>query len=134
MRRWRLQLSRVCQVKSRKRRVGLPVCWPSSAAAASSALISSTSRVLRARPNRKSTALASHHAISASRAKPGIGAQQDAHPGPALADAGDDPSHRLDAAGAAIDVGRTQFARQQVPAAEYVERQIAVIVVVAVKE
>src|SRR5438477_8063567 len=45
-----------------------------------------------------------------------------------------DPSHLLDAASAAIDVGRTQFARQQVPAAEYVERQIAVIVVVAVKE
>src|SRR5437016_9612380 len=43
---------------------------------------------------------------------------KDAHPGPALADAGDDPSHLLDAAGAAIDVGRTRFARQQVPAAE----------------
>src|SRR4029077_7624208 len=37
-RRGRLQLSRVCQVKSRKWRVGLPVFWPSSAAAASSAL------------------------------------------------------------------------------------------------
>jgi hypothetical protein len=30
--------------------------------------------------------------------------------------------------------GRAQFARQQVPAAEHVERQIAVIVVIAVEE
>jgi hypothetical protein len=30
--------------------------------------------------------------------KPRIGAQQDAHPGPALADAGDDPRHLRDAA------------------------------------
>src|SRR5260370_26233092 len=69
-RRSRLQLSRVVQAKSLKRRADLPVGWLCSAASASSALIASTSRVLRARPNRKSTALFSHQAISASRAKP----------------------------------------------------------------
>jgi hypothetical protein len=42
----------------------------SSVAVISSDLIASSRRSLRARPNRKSTRFASHHAISASRAKP----------------------------------------------------------------
>jgi hypothetical protein len=65
-----LQLSRVRQVKSLKRRAGLPVRPLSSAASASSASISPTSRRFRARPNRTSTPLLSHHAIRSSRAKP----------------------------------------------------------------
>jgi len=40
------------------------------AACISSALIAGSSRSLRARPSRKSTRFAAHHAISASRAKP----------------------------------------------------------------
>ena len=51
-RRSRLQLSRVLQVKSLKRRAGFPLLWLSAAASASSASISATSRALRARPNR----------------------------------------------------------------------------------
>ena len=47
---------------------------------------------------------------------------------------GDDPAHLFDAAGTRVDVGRAQFGRQQMPAAEHIERQIAVIVVIAVKE
>src|SRR5947208_324984 len=69
-RRWRLQLSRVVQVKSLKRRAALPVCRLCSAASASSAWISPTKRLLRASPNRKSTGLVSHQAIRASRAIP----------------------------------------------------------------
>ena len=87
-----------------------------------------------ARPNRKSTPLFSHHAISASRAKPESARSRMRTRGPALADAGDDPRHLLDAAGAGIDVGRAQFGRQQMPAAEHVERQITVVVVIAVEE
>jgi len=41
--------------KSLKSRAGWPVVWLSSAAAASSASIAPTNRLLRARPNRKST-------------------------------------------------------------------------------
>src|SRR5437763_17062700 len=58
----------------------------------------------------------------------------DAYLRPALADAGDDPRHLLDAAGTGVDVGRAQFGGQQMPAAEHIERQIAVVVVIAVEE
>ena len=51
-RRWQLQLSRVVQVKSRKRRDAWAFGFPSASASASSAAIASTNRVLRARPNR----------------------------------------------------------------------------------
>ena len=51
-----------------------------------------------------------------------------------LADLGDDPCSLLDAAGTRIDVGRTQFGRQQMPATEHVKRQIAVAVVIAMEE
>ncbi len=49
---------------------GLAGRFASSSACASSTQISSTSRALRARPNKKSTRFCSHQAISASRAKP----------------------------------------------------------------
>ena len=51
-RRARLQLSSVDQVKSLKRRAGLPVRSASARAACSSAAISASRRALRARPNR----------------------------------------------------------------------------------
>ena len=66
--------------------------------------------------------------------KPRIGPQQNAHARPALADAGDDPRHLLDRPGAGVDVGATQFGREQMPAAEHVERQVAVVVVIAVEK
>src|SRR5690606_22434572 len=49
---------------------GRPVSPLSTAASSSASAMLRTSRTLRARPNRKSTELASHQAISSSRAKP----------------------------------------------------------------
>ena len=66
--------------------------------------------------------------------KAGVGAQHDAHLAPLAANPRDDARHFLDRAGAAGDVGAPLPRQQQVPAAEGVERQIAVIVVVAVEE
>ena len=117
-----------------KRRAGLPVDDASASACASSTAISSTSRALRARPNTKSTRLlfAPGHQRFAGEA--GIGAQQDARARPARPDLCDDPRDLLLRAGAAVDVRRPELGRQQMPAAEHIERQIAVAIVVAVKE
>ena len=54
--------------------------------------------------------LAPSHQRLAGKAR--IGTKQDAHLRPALADAGDDPRHLFDAAGAGVDVGRAQFGGQ----------------------
>jgi hypothetical protein len=54
--------------------------------------------------------LAPGHQRLAGKAR--IGAQQDPHRGPALPDAGDDPRHLLEAAGAGVDIGRAQFRDQ----------------------
>ena len=90
-------------------------------------------RVLRqAEQEVDAVVLAPRHQRLAGKAR--IGAQQDAHLRPAPADLGDDPRHLLDAAGAGVDVGRAQLGGQQMPAAEHVERQIAVVVVIAVEE
>ena len=53
---------------------------------------------------------------------------------PLPADLGDDACHLLDRAIAAGDVGAPLPGQQQVPAAEHVERQVAVLVVIAVEE
>ena len=58
-----------------------------------------------------------------------IAPQQDTHGGPARADRGDKARHLLDCAGAAVDAGRARPGRQQVLAAEDVERQVAVAIV-----
>src|SRR6266699_3595706 len=63
-----------------------------------------------------------------------VRAQQNACPRPAGADARDHARHLLDRAGRRIHVGAPQLGDQQVTAAEHVERQIAVAVVVAVEE
>jgi hypothetical protein len=63
-----------------------------------------------------------------------VRAQQNACPRPAGADARDHARYLLDRAGRRIHVGAPQFGDQQVTAAEHVERQIAVAVVVAVEE
>jgi hypothetical protein len=69
-RRSRLQLSRVVHLNSLKVRAGLPVRRLFASACASSPAIMPISRSFFARPNRKCTPFASHHAISKSRAKP----------------------------------------------------------------
>ena len=53
---------------------------------------------------------------------------------PFLADLRNDARNFLLGAGRSVDICRTQFRRQQVIAAEDVERQIAIAVVIAVKE
>ncbi len=67
-------------------------------------------------------------------AKPEVGAQHDAHLAPLAANPRNNARHFLDRAGAAGNVGAPLPRQQQVPAAEGVERQIAVIVVVAMEE
>ena len=54
--------------------------------------------------------------------------------GQRAADLADDARHLLHRAGRGIDVGAPQLGRQQVPATEDVERQVAVAVVIAVEE
>jgi hypothetical protein len=61
-----------------------------------------------------------------------VGAQRDANLRPRLADLGDDARHLLDLASA--NVGTALPRERQVAAAEHVERQIAVAIVVTVKE
>lgn len=63
-----------------------------------------------------------------------IGAQDDAHCAPRLADLGHDPLDLFDRSLAGVDIGASQLCRQKVPAAEDVERQIAVAAIIAVEE
>jgi hypothetical protein len=67
-------------------------------------------------------------------AEAGIGAQKDARPRPARPDLRDDPRDLLDRSGASVDVRGPEPGRQQMPAAEHVERQVAIAIVVAVEE
>jgi hypothetical protein len=76
--------------------------------------------------------LAPRHQFVAGKAR--IGAHQNADPGPAGTDPADDADHFIPGAGGRIDVRTPELGRQQVPAAEHVQRQIAVAVVLAVEE
>jgi hypothetical protein len=64
----------------------------------------------------------------------GIAAQQDTCPRPAAADLRDNTGNFLDRAGCAIGIRAAQLGRQQVPAAEDVERQVAVAVIITMEE
>ena len=66
--------------------------------------------------------------------KAGIGPQQDAHLRPACTDVPGNPFDFFDRSRTGVDVGAAQLGRQQMPAAEDIERQIAVAVIVAVEE
>ena len=68
------------------------------------------SRSVFASPNRKCTPLASHQAISSSRAKPEVSAQQNAHQRPTAANVGDDARHLLHRAGRSVDFARRSLA------------------------
>ena len=76
--------------------------------------------------------LAPGHEILAGKAR--IRAQHDPGSGPARADPRHDALDFLPGPGGAIDVGAPELGRQQVLAAEDIERQIAVAVIVAVEE
>ena len=92
------------------------------------------SRSFFARPNRKSTPFASHQAISSSRAKPLSARNRMRTRGQRRADLRDDARHLLHRAGRSVDVRAPQLGGQQMAAAEHVERQVAVAVVIAVEE
>jgi hypothetical protein len=66
--------------------------------------------------------------------KAAVGAQDDANARPAPADLRDHARHLFDRAVATCDVRLPLPRQQQMPTAEHVERQIAVLVVVAVEE
>ena len=63
-----------------------------------------------------------------------VGAQDDLHLGPALADQAGDARHLFNRAGGGVDVGLPQLGAEQVLPAEDVERQVAVAIIVAVEE
>jgi hypothetical protein len=64
----------------------------------------------------------------------GVRPQQDLDRGPALPNLGDDAGDLLGGAGGGVDVGAPGLGGQQVAAAEDVQRQMAVAVVVAMEE
>src|SRR6516164_8165305 len=97
----------------------------------SSGITALFSRALPARPNTKSTRLASHHAISFSRAKPLSPRSRMRVRPPAPADQCHDAGDLLHRARRGVGVRTAELGRQQVPAAEHIERQIAVAVIVA---
>jgi hypothetical protein len=66
--------------------------------------------------------------------KAAVGTQDDVHPRPLMTNLRYDARHLLDRAIAPGDVRTPLSRQQQVPAAEHVERQITVLVVVAVEE
>src|SRR5215470_18326024 len=63
----------------------------------------------------------------------GIGAQEDAHLGPAAANLGNDARHRLRRAVRRITARPPQLGIQQMASAEHVKRQITIAVVIAVE-
>src|SRR5499427_5068751 len=129
-RRVRLQLSSVDQVKSLKRRAGLPVCSLCWRAAANSAAIAAVRRTFLARPKRKSTLLCPHQCISCSRANPASARNrmrtrgQQARRWPTMrATSSTSPA-----------LASMLLGRQKVPVAEDVKRQVAVAIVIAMEE
>src|SRR3954468_14740387 len=66
--------------------------------------------------------------------KAGIAAQQDADPRPTLANLRHNAGNLVTRAGRTVDVRTPQLGRQQMTAAEDVERQVTVAVVVAMEE
>ena len=67
-------------------------------------------------------------------AEAAVGAQDDAHAWPFLADLRDNARDLLDCAVTARDVRAPLAGQQQVPTAEHVERQVAVLFIIAVEE
>ena len=63
-----------------------------------------------------------------------VGPQQDLDPRPTRPDPGDDPRHLLEGARRSVDVRAPESGRQQLAAAEHVQRQVAVAVIVAIEE
>jgi hypothetical protein len=132
-RRLRIQLSRVRYRKSRNTR---PACPTPRTGVCLGALFAE--HCLEA-----GVACQAEHVIDAVRFAPPhqrlvgkatIAAQDDAHPRPRLADLGDDAYHLLDRAIAAGNVRTSLPGQQQMPAAEHIERQVAVAIIITAEE
>src|SRR5947208_3178889 len=63
-----------------------------------------------------------------------IATDEDLYPRPLLAESGNDATEVLQRSGGVVDVGRPQERQQRLIAAEDVQRQVAVGVVIAVKK
>src|SRR4030095_3327570 len=72
-----------------------------------------------------------HHCLPR---KAAVGPQQNANFRPALPDGGDNARHLLSGTARRVDARHAQLGGQQVPSAEYVQRQVAITVVIAVEE
>jgi hypothetical protein len=132
-RRWQLQLSRVDQENSLKRRAGAAgfaflLCLREFGCD----LADQTLVLRQAKQKIHPIGLAPAHQRLAG--EPRIGAQHNAHVGPSRADLPDEARRLFDRAGRRVEIGAPQLGRQQMPAAENVQRQVAIAVVVAVKE
>ena len=66
--------------------------------------------------------------------KAAVGPESDAHPPPFLADLRDNARYLFDRTVTARDVRAPLAGQQQVPTAEHVERQITVLLIIAVEE
>ena len=91
------------------------------------------SRSLPAIPSTYCTPFSSHQAHQVVAAEAAVGADHDRGPRPMLADVADDAGDLLRRAVGGIIGRRSKLRRQQMPAAEDVQRQIAVAIVVAVE-
>ena len=133
-RRGRLQLSRVDQSKSLKQRAGLSAARLLGAGLDQLALDLCDEPPVAGESEDVFDAvfLAPAHQVVAAEA--GVGPEHDAHAGPAGADLRDDALDLLDARRRGVDVGAPELGGEQMPAAEDVQRQVAVAVVVAVEE
>jgi Recombinase len=133
-RRSRLQLSSVRQAKSAKRRAGPP---RGRALGLGSGEIGGdrAHQALVARQTEDvvdTGRLAPRHQLVPGKAR--IGAQQDLDPRPPGTDLADDAGYFIRGAGGRIDVRPPELGGEQMPAAEHVQRQIAIAVVIAVEE
>src|SRR5215216_2699189 len=133
-RRSRLQLLRVDQVSSLNRRAGWPVVRLSSRAITSSAPIARLRRTFLASPKMKSTLLASHQVISASRAKPESARTIMRAIGQLSRICATIRAISSTAPAAASMLAGRSLVASQITAAEDVQRQIAVAIVIAVEE
>ena len=121
-------------MKLLKRRAGLPVRRLFASACASSAcdLGDQPLVLLQAEQEVHAVRLAPSHQLLARKAR--CRRATGCAPAASGADLRDDPRHLLHRTRRRVDVGAPQLGHQQMTAAEHVERQIAVAVVIAVEE
>ena len=133
-RRDRLQLVRVIQLKSLKRRAGFSALFGGGLRGRELRSDLGDQAGVAGKPEDiiHAVRLAPRHQVLARKAA--VGAQNDAHERPAAPDLRDDPPHFLHRASRPIDVRATKLGPQKVPPAEHIKRHIAMAVVIAVEK